>query len=119
MKIERESLNPIEFGGLEIRDYTVALDESSSIAEIIVPAAARHEQAWSKRSDKYYYVIDGSISFIVDDQVVELSTGDVCIIRRGERFSYENTTGVTAKVLLVHTPNFNLSEEVFDNQESV
>jgi len=115
MKIERESLNLIEFDGLEIRDYTVELDESSSIAEITVPAGARHKQAWSKRSDKYYYVIDGTISFIVNDQAVELSTGDVCIIRRGERFSYENTTGVTAKVLLVHTPNFNLNEEEFDS----
>ena len=115
MKIERESLNPIEFDGLEIRDYTVEVDESSSIAEITVPAGARHKQAWSKRSDKYYYVIDGTISFIVNDQVVELSTGDVCIIRRGERFSYENTTGVIAKLLLVHTPNFNLNEEEFDS----
>ena len=114
MKIERESLKPIKFGGLEILDYTVELDGSSSIAEITVPSGARHKQARSKRSDKYYYVIDGRLSFIVDDQLVELSTGDVCIIRRGERFSYENTTGVTSKVLLVHTPNFNLDKEVFD-----
>lgn len=114
MKIERDTLEPIEFGGLEIRDYTVELDGTSSIAEVTVPAGAQHKQAMSKRSDKYYYVIDGTLSFIVADKVVELSTGDVCIIRRGERFSYENTSRVAAKILLVHTPSFNLAEEVFE-----
>ena len=54
MKIERESLKAIEFDGLEIRDYTAGRDVSSSMAEITVPAGARHKRAWSKRSDKYY-----------------------------------------------------------------
>ena len=114
MKIERESLKAIEFDGLEIRDYTAERDVSSSMAEITVPAGARHKRAWSKRSDKYYYVLDGRLSFIVDDQVVDLSTGDVCIIRQGAPFSYENKTGAVAKVLLVHTPSFDLAAEVFE-----
>ena len=114
MKIERESLKAIEFDGLEIRDYTAGRDVSSSMAEITVPAGARHKRSWSKRSDKYYYVLDGRLSFIVDDQVVDLSTGDACIIRQGVRFSYENKTGAIVKILLVHTPSFELAEEVFE-----
>jgi len=114
MKIERETLVPIEFEGLEIRDYTAQEGESSSIAEIIVPAGARHKRAWSKRSDKYYYVVNGKISFIVDEQLLELSAGDVCFIRRRRRFSYENTTDAVAKLVLVHTPSFELNEEVFE-----
>lgn len=114
MKIGRESLKVVEFGGLEIRDYTAERDGSSSMAEITVPAGTRHKRAWSKRSDKYYYVIDGRLSFIVDNQVVDLSTGDACIIRRGARFSYENKTVAVAKLLLVHTPSFDLAEEVFE-----
>ena len=114
MKIERGSLEAIEFDGLEIRDYTAEQDCSSSVAEITVPVGARHKRAWSKRSDKYYYVIGGRLSFIVDNQVVDLSTGDACIIRQGARFSYENKTGAVAKLLLVHTPSFDLAEEVFE-----
>jgi len=114
MKIERESLKTIEFDGLEIRDYTTDHDGSSSMAEIMVPAGARHKRAWSKRSDKYYYVVDGRLSFIVNDQVVDLSTGDACIIRQGVRFSYENKTRAVAKLFLIHTPSFELAEEVFD-----
>ncbi|NOX65803.1 MAG: cupin domain-containing protein [Chlorobi bacterium] len=114
MKIERKSLKAIKFDGLEIRDYTAELDGSSSMAEITVPAGAQHKLAWSKRSDKYYYVIEGRISFTVDDLVADFSAGDACIIRQGVRFSYENKTGVVARVLLVHTPSFVLAEEVFE-----
>ncbi len=114
MKIERESLEAFEFYGLEIRDYTAGREGSSSIAEITVPAGARHERAWSKRSDKYYYVIEGRISFIVDNQVLNISSGDVCIIHQGTRFSYENQTGEAAKLLVVHTPSFELPEEIFE-----
>ncbi len=114
MKIERESLKSFEFFGLEIRDYTAGLEGSSSMAEIKVPAGARHERAWSKRSDKYYYVIEGRLNVIVDNQVLDLSTGDVCIIHQGTRFSYENQTGEATKLLVVHTPSFELAEEIFE-----
>jgi mannose-6-phosphate isomerase-like protein (cupin superfamily) len=114
MKIERESLEAFEFYGLEIRDYTAGREGSSSVAEITVPAGARHERAWSKRSDKYYYVIEGRLSLIVDDQVLNISSGDVCIIHQGTRFSYENKTGETAKLLVVHTPSFELDAEIFE-----
>ncbi len=114
MKIELESLDAFEFYGLEIRDYTAGREGSSSIAEITVPAGTRHKRAWSKRSDKYYYVIEGRLSFIVDNQVLNISSGDVCIIHQGTRFSYENQTGETAKLLVVHTPSFELVEEIFE-----
>lgn len=114
MKIERESLKAFEFDGLEIRDYTAAKPGSSSIAEIIVPAGARHKRAWSRRSDKYYYIIDGKLGFTVDNQEAYLSSGDLIAIRQGMRFSYENRAGVAAKVLLVHTPAFELSDDVFE-----
>jgi mannose-6-phosphate isomerase-like protein (cupin superfamily) len=114
MKIERDSLDVFEFYGLEIRDYTAGWEGSSSIAEITVPAGGRHERAWSKRSDKYYYVINGRFSFIVDNQVLNISSGDVCIIHQGKRFSYENVTGETARLLVVHTPSFEPDGEIFE-----
>jgi hypothetical protein len=49
MKIERDSLKPIDFEGLEIRDYTAGTDVSSSVAETTVPAGVGHRLAWSKR----------------------------------------------------------------------
>ena len=114
MKIRRRSIEVIEFDGLEIVDYTSGLDCSSSIAEITIPAGAFHKRAWSRRSDKYYYIIEGNLSFIVDNEAMELSAGDVCFIRQGVRFNYENKSEETARVILVHTPDFELDEEVFE-----
>jgi len=85
MKIERDSLGPIDFEGLEIRDYTAGADVSSSVAEITVPAGARHRLAWSKRSDKYYYVLEGRLSFTLGAETLDLAVGDCCIVRKGER----------------------------------
>jgi len=60
------------------------------------------------------YTVEGRLSFIVDNQVLNISSGDVCIIHQGTRFSYENQTGEAAKLLVVHTPSFELPEEIFE-----
>lgn len=115
MKIERTSVTPFNFDGLEIRDYTADRVGRSSIAEITVPAGVRHRVSWSRRSDKYYFGLMGKLRLTVEDRVVELAAGDLCIIRQGDRFTYENRTQEVAKVLLVHTPSFDLSQEVFED----
>jgi mannose-6-phosphate isomerase-like protein (cupin superfamily) len=119
MMIKRLSVMPFDFEGLEIRDYTDDRECSSSVAEITVPAGVRHRRAWSKRSDKYYYGLQGKLSFTIGDSLVELACGDVCIIPKGSRFSYENSTDEVARILLFHTPGFNLSQEVFEEPRDV
>ena len=57
MIIRHDAVDPIEFDGLEIVDYTAGQEHSSSLAEIAVPAGVRHRLSWSNRSDKYYYVV--------------------------------------------------------------
>ena len=118
MKIERDSLRPFDFEGLEIRDYTAGMEVSSSVAEITVPAGARHRLSWSKRSDKYYYLLEGRLSFTLGAETLDLAVGDCCIVWKRERFSYRNPTSEPAKVLLVHTPSFNLSDEVLEDEPS-
>lgn len=115
MRIQRESVTPFDFEGLEIRDYTDGRECSSSVAEITIPAGVRHRRAWSKRSEKYYVGLQGRLSFTIDDRVFELEGGDLCIIHQGERFSYENRTDEVARVLLLHTPSFDLTQEVFED----
>lgn len=119
MMISRKSITPINFEGLEIRDYTDDLHPSSSVAEITVPAGVRHRRAWSKRSDKYYFGLQGRLWFTIGDAAVDLGTGDLCIIHKGDRFSYENRSDEVARVLLVHTPSFDLTQEVFEDPPEV
>ena len=115
MFIKHKEVEPIDFDKLKIIDFTAGRDTSSSFAEITVPVGVRHKISWSNRSDKYYYVIQGSIIFTVNDESQNLLPGDVCIIRKGIRFYYENPGPDDAKLILVHTPDFRLECEVFED----
>jgi mannose-6-phosphate isomerase-like protein (cupin superfamily) len=114
MKITRSAAARIDFDGLEIHDYTADLEVSSSIAEISVSPGVRHRPSWSRRSDKYYYLIEGRLSFVLGEEQLELAAGDCCIVRQGDRFSYHNPTHERTRLLLVHTPRFDLAAEVFE-----
>jgi mannose-6-phosphate isomerase-like protein (cupin superfamily) len=114
MKIAKSSIVPIDFEGLQILDYTSTNETSSSFAEITIRPSVRHRKAYSKKSDKYYYVVSGHVEFDVEDESYRLAPGDVCVILKGQRFSYRNTSGKPARVVLVHTPRFDLQSEVFE-----
>jgi mannose-6-phosphate isomerase-like protein (cupin superfamily) len=113
MIVRKEALNPFDFDGLRITDYTANLSLGSSLAAIEVPAGAGHRTAWSKRSDKYYLVVEGDVQFELDGRVADLRKGDFCLVRQGTRFSYRNVSAASATLVLAHTPPFDLSAEVF------
>jgi mannose-6-phosphate isomerase-like protein (cupin superfamily) len=110
--VKRSSLEPFRFQGLDIYDYTAGQDLQSSMAVIEVPQGARHAEAWSKRSDKYYLVTAGRIRFVLDGAETELHGGDFCLVPQGHRFSYRNDSDQPATLVLVHTPSFDLGSEV-------
>lgn len=110
----RNEIQSIDFEGLKIYDYTASLNNSnSSFAIIDVPGLCRHKTAYSKRSDKYYYIILGEVSFTIEGEKHELKEGDFCLIKKGEKFSYYNKNENESKLVLVHTPNFILEDEIF------
>ena len=113
MVVRGETLAPINFGGLRIFDYTAGKDFDASMARIEVPPGAQHAEAWSERSDKLYLVVEGAIRFVLDGEASELAAGDFCYVRRARRFGYANISGRAAKLVLVHTPSFDLASEHF------
>ncbi len=114
MIVRSEDIKALEFDGLSIRDYTSQCNERSSFAVIHVPPGVGHKLSWSKRSDKYYYRIKGELEFTINDTVHRLGARDFCLVKKGERFGYKNDTGEPASLVLVHTPCFDLSQEVFE-----
>ena len=114
MIIKKEQITSMDFDGLSILDYTAGLKESSSFAVIKVPQKVRHKLSWSKRSDKYYYVVEGIIEFTIDGNSTVLKSGDFCIIKKGSKFNYYNASENIVTLVLVHTPNFDLTKEVFE-----
>ena len=69
MIIRKDSLKPIDFFGLKIYDFTAGFESSSSFAIVQVLPNSKHKEAWSTRSDKFYYVIDGEIQFILENKL--------------------------------------------------
>jgi mannose-6-phosphate isomerase-like protein (cupin superfamily) len=116
MLLSRSAMTPIDFHGLRIFDYTAGKSLGSSVAAIEVAPGAKHAEAWSRRSDKYYLVSSGEVRFVLDGEPHVLKSGDFCFVQRGRRFSYSNDTSKLATLVLVHTPGFDLREEVFVDQ---
>jgi mannose-6-phosphate isomerase-like protein (cupin superfamily) len=112
MFLRGNSVEPLMMGGIRIFDYTQNLKGASSLAVVEVPRGTAHAEAYSRRSDKYYYVVSGSVRFTLGTEVAELRQGDVCWVRRGEHFRYDNPEGETATMVLVHTPPFDADNEV-------
>ena len=112
MHVARSSMSPLIFDGLRIFDYTAGQPLGSSVALIEVPPGVRHKEAWSRRSDKYYLVVGGNISFVLDGNEHAMSVGDFCFVKQGRRFSYSNQSAALATLVLVHTPSFDLGAEV-------
>jgi mannose-6-phosphate isomerase-like protein (cupin superfamily) len=113
MIIRGQSLEPIDFGGLNILDYTAETGFGISLASIDVPPGAKHPRCRSTRSDKYYLVTRGCVRFVVGDETTELAKGDFCFVEQGITFSYENVSSSPVSLVLVHLPPFELSAEVF------
>ncbi len=113
MIVKRALAEVIDFDGLQILDYTAGHDTRSSLAIVEVPPGGTHQEAYSQRSDKYYYVVAGRIAFSLDGDEYDLTAGDLCVVDQGQRFSYVNRTEDTARLLLVHTPSFQLDAEGF------
>ena len=113
MIIRNQDVEVLSFNGLEIFDYTSKCKEKSSFAIIVVPPNISHQLSWSKRSDKFYYVIEGKIEFTINNEDYVLAKGDFCIIKKGDKFKYKNNFKDDVKLVLVHTPNFIIEEEIF------
>jgi mannose-6-phosphate isomerase-like protein (cupin superfamily) len=114
MIVRGRELAPFDFEGLSIIEYTRGLENpSSSFAVIEVPAGVRHREARSHRCDKLYYLLAGTIEFSLDGERFVLNERDVCIVPRGHRFAYRNGSPEAARLILVHTPKFDLEAEEF------
>jgi mannose-6-phosphate isomerase-like protein (cupin superfamily) len=109
--IPRSRVTPFDFGGLGIADFGPGADASASVAHISVPPGAKHPEARSRKSDKYYYCIRGPISFTVDGKSLKLDDADLLVIKAGEWFSYANAGKTEGTLLLIHVPPFDMAAE--------
>ena len=99
------------FHGLAIRELAPEGYPALSVAEVKVPQGATHPTARSTTSDKVYIGIEGVVTFAIDGEAIHLSPMDVLLIPASSWFAYTNDGGVEGRMLVVHTPPFDIARE--------
>ncbi len=86
-------VTPFSFYDLTIRELSPTGYERLSVAEVRVPPGATHPKARSTKSDKLYVCIEGTITFQLNGESLQLPSLDVLLIPRAEWFSYRTMRG--------------------------
>ena len=105
MTLPRDELIPI--GSLSMRFFVDGRDTDGhmAMAEMViqpgakVPPPHRHAEV-----DETIHVIEGSLTYRVDDETRVLSVGDQCFSRRGSVHHFANPGETPARVLVVFSP---------------
>lgn len=107
MKFKLEDGKEFGWEGLDARAYNSKEDfENASAAYFEVDGS--HGKVKTTRSDRVYYVIDGSGKFIIDGEEVEVEKTDVVIVPKDTPYDYEGKM----KLFLVHCPAYDPEAEV-------
>lgn len=116
MIIKSKEIQSIKWEGLSITDFTSNQDTRASFAKIEISSESRHKISWSKKSEKLYYVLTGQLHFMIDNNEYILNSGDLCIVPVKSKFAYMNKSNSTVELLLIHSPKFNIDNEVFEDE---
>lgn len=101
------SSDVIEVGQLEIR-YLVDGSKTGGLGvfELVVPPGANVPPPHShSHNEEFFYVVEGSIGYSVDNESRELAPGQWMSTPRGSVHAFRNTGTQTARALVVLTPD--------------
>ena len=109
--VNYSAIVPFSFYDLVIRELSPEGYETLSVAEVRVLPGAAHPKARSTKSDKLYICIEGTVSFEVNGESKLLAPLDVLLIPVSEWFFYRNDGSMESRLLLIHSPPFDLDCE--------
>ena len=101
------SSDVIEVGQMEIR-YLVDGSKSGGLGvfELVVPPGANVPPPHShSHNEEFFYVVEGSIGYSVDNESRELAPGQWMSTPRGSVHAFRNTGTQMARALVVLTPD--------------
>ncbi|NMH27057.1 cupin domain-containing protein [Flavobacterium silvaticum] len=97
----------IKVGQLEIRFLLDSKDTNGtmSLFEFLVPAGAKVPLPhYHEAFDEAAYVLEGTMTFIIDGKTVDVGPGESCFIPKGIVHGFDNLTDKPSKALSVLTP---------------
>lgn len=85
-------------------------DNTDSHGNFFVYSIKGHDcYSYNSESTHIYHIIDGSGKFIIDEEIIEVKTGDTITIEPNKVFTYEGNMIITFEM----TPNFKEENDHF------
>ena len=105
--------NASEFGwnGLKGRSYNTEADFGNASAAYF-EIDGSHGKVKTMKSDRVYLVLEGSGTFTIGDEIIDVEKSDVVIVPKDTPYDYSSKEGVIMKLFLVHTPAYSPEFEV-------
>ena len=79
-------------------------DGHVSVIENVVPAHAKGPHLHTHDFDEAFYMLEGELTFQVEDQLITMGQGDLAFAPRGVPHTFTNRTDAPARYVLVCTP---------------
>ncbi|MEM7016568.1 MAG: cupin domain-containing protein [Pseudomonadota bacterium] len=86
-------------GRYSMLEWTVAAGE-----KLADDAERNYGPHLHRRCEETFLIQSGTLEFLIDDEVVKLSTGDFVRVPPGVRHGYQNTSGEPVEMLVTFTP---------------
>lgn len=100
-----------ESEGLKGWSYNSRDEFESMSAATIEISDKNHGKVKTRKSDRVYYIIEGSGVFIIKDEEFVVDATDVVIVPKNTAYDFWAKKGTTMKLFLVHSPAFNPTYE--------
>jgi len=75
-----------------------------SFMEREMPAGGRMPPPHRHAGPESFYVLDGALEFLIDDEVVHAQLGWFILVPEGVAHTFGNTSGEAARLLILHMP---------------
>jgi mannose-6-phosphate isomerase-like protein (cupin superfamily) len=107
MKFEIKNARKFSWKGIEGYAYN-SKDDFANMCGAFIIVTGRHGKIKNMKSDRIYFVIEGSGKFIVNDKVIEVKKTDIVLIPKNTPYDFEGEM----KLFLVTSPSFDPKDEI-------
>lgn len=106
--VKTENLSFEDFGSILVKNIFNEESKSDiSIAEIKLQGDQKY--GFDKKSDIFYYILDGEGKFFTEDEIINVTIGDLIYIPKNTKYKDEGNL----RLLAISCPKFNSSNHVY------
>lgn len=84
--------------------YHLVKSDQLSVIEEIVPSGAREKNHYHDRATQFFYILSGTGTIIINDNIFKLNTGEGLLIEPGTHHQFRNDSSEAVRFLVISTP---------------